>query len=84
MAKKWRPGCADAPWKVVICAMEMERAEKFLFFLASILTENPQPRTVAGAAEIVSAFSGQQIADAVLSFHQSALTSVENALKGNN
>lgn len=79
MSKTWKPGVADEPWKVLICARDAERADECLSFLVYVLT-NAGSDTESGLAEIREK-SAADIIDGLKAFKKSAYDSVAKALR---
>ena len=74
----WKPGAADEPWKLMICARDAARAQDIIHGLAYIL--GGRGSSMADAANAVRQFSGDQIADALLTYHSNNFLSVVNGL----
>ena len=81
---KWHPGVADEVWKVCICANDMHRAKEAIAFVAIVLS-GPlcDDHSEDNYLKIISSFSGEQIAQALINYKNQSLKSVELGIKKN-
>jgi hypothetical protein len=75
---KWKIGCADDVWKLIVCANDAKRASDLLSGVAYIL-DNPGHVTDEQYADVLRKFTGEQIADALLDYRNRAMLSIMKA-----
>ena len=76
--KKWKIGYADEFWKVVICARDYNDVDDLACRLVGILTDEI---IIDKGLDKIRTMTGNQIVDALFSYQDSCLKSVEKALK---
>ncbi len=77
--KKWKPGVADADWKVAISERDIANAERGIGFIADVLGFDPGgpiENYVEAQVAFIGQFSGAQIAKALNDYRQSAQLSI--------
>jgi hypothetical protein len=78
---KWALSKADDAWKVMICARDAMLAEDIIQGLSYIL-DNPGGVALEGHADVIRRFSGDQIADALMEYRNTRMSSVASGLYG--
>ena len=73
--KKWKVRKADEDWKVKICKRDADYAVDLIRGVAYIL-DNPGNSSIEETADVLRKFSGEQIADALLDYRNTALKSI--------
>jgi hypothetical protein len=73
---KWKVGKADEVWKLMICARDAENAKELITHLAYILDNPGGGATLEDCADVIRRFSGEQIAESLLDYRNSAMLSV--------
>ena len=80
---EWKPGKADAPWKVAICARDASRADEILLSLDSILTRGDRAaKNGDEAAERLRQLTSEQIIDGLLHYRDVSIETVKRGLNG--
>jgi len=83
--KTWKSGKAEKAWQVMICARDAMRAEEFIKGTAYILTDmNHVGSSLEAQADVLRRFTGDQIADALLAYHERSFNSVRRGLASGN
>lgn len=77
-AKKWKPGKADAVWKVMVCARDAEKADDLISSLVYILT-NCGSDEERGLRQI-SEMSGEEIVEALQAYRKKSYDSVKSGM----
>jgi len=75
--KQWKPGKADAIWKLMICARDANRADELIDALVGILTDAGLD-TESGLARL-RGMSGADIVDGIVAYKATSYESVKRA-----